>query len=87
LIEDRFDKKGIPFYVDYKHGALHAKCTDGEMWTILSGQESKWSCEMPPDRELEPEFINVTIVGSKLKPSISAIKVNKMLEKIGCQTV
>lgn len=84
MIEERFEKKGIPFYVDSKHGALHAKCTDGEMWTVLSGREATWALHQCRSK-LEPEFINSTIVGTKLKPPVSAIKANKLLEICGFQ--
>lgn len=38
-VEERFDSLDIPFKFDRTDG-LHAKCTQGEMWSILSGRPS-----------------------------------------------
>ena len=83
-IEGRFVQRNIPFYWDRADG-LHAKCTDGEMWEILSGRESTWSSQMPDESLLEPEYLVVTDLGCNLKPALSPIKTNRLLKEFGYQ--
>lgn len=84
-IDERFRRLNIPFYTD-KTGGIHAKCTDGEMWTILSGEPSTFSAEMPTEDNLNPEYLTVTDIGINIEPNFSAIKVNKVLVENGYQT-
>lgn len=83
-IGDRFKQRKIPFYWD-RVGGLHAKCTDGEMWEILSGRRSTWSSEMPDESLLEPEYLVVTDLGCNLTPALSPIKTNRLLKEFGYQ--
>ena len=83
-IEDRFVQRNIPFYWDRANG-LHAKCTDGEMWEILSGRKSTWSSEMPDESLLEPEYLVVTDLGCNLKPALSPVRTNRLLKEFDYQ--
>ena len=83
-IEARFVQRNIPFYWDRAKG-LHAKCTDGQMWEILSGRESTWSSAMPDENLLEPEYLVVTDLGCNLKPALSPIKTNRLLKEFDYQ--
>ncbi|SCY44517.1 hypothetical protein [Desulfoluna spongiiphila] len=85
VIEDRFIKSDIPYYFD-RSGGLHAKCTDGEMWTILSGRENTFSSETAKINQLQPEYLLISDIGINFDPELSGIKVNKILSEMGFQT-
>lgn len=83
-VEDRFKKENIAFYFDRVDG-VHAKCNDGKLWTILSGQPSTFSSEQNSSGELVDEYLVVSDIAVNLTPEISAIKVNKAIEELGLQ--
>ncbi len=83
-IEDRFKQRNIPFYLD-KAGGFHAKCTNTEMWEILSGQKSTWVTLMPDECLFEPEYLIITDLGCNLRPALSPIKTNRLLKEFGYQ--
>ncbi len=40
-LEERMDASGVEWRLD-RVGGLHALCTQGELWTILSGKPATW---------------------------------------------
>jgi len=83
-IGDRLNKASIPFYWD-RHGGLHTKCSEGALWTILSGQPDT---HVPPkisEGSLDAEYLIISDIAINIVPPISAIKTNKVLEKLGLQ--
>ncbi len=83
-IQKRFALRGIPVYFDHS-GGLHAKCSDGKMWNILSGQPITFDSAESSTTDFDTEYLTVTDLAANLSPKISAIKVNKLLANLGYQ--
>ena len=84
-IEDRLALAAIPFYVCH-NGFIHAKCTDGRLWTILSGKPdtAEWSAkESTPTK---PELLTAQDLGFNLEPKLNAGQVHDLLKELEMET-
>jgi hypothetical protein len=62
---------------------LHVNCTEGELWTLLSGQPDSIRTDQRPDAELSPEWISMTDLGAIWSPPLATSSVAKLLREEG----
>jgi len=85
-ISERLIRRNIPFYIHPKDRGLRTKCTDSQLYHVLTGKHSNWFQEMPPYSELKPHYVTVSIIGTKLYPTLYPHSVNLLLCKGGFQS-
>ena len=83
-VGERCREQKLPFYFDHA-GGLHARCGEGALWTLLSGEPADWDSEPPAPGTERPEYLTVTDVGVNLTPRQSATQTNQALARAGLQ--
>jgi hypothetical protein len=81
-IEVRIKQRGLDHYWDAS-GGLHVRCTQGELWTMLSGEVDTIFTEQGPDEETQPEWISVLDLGAIWSPPLPTSSVLKLLRDEG----
>ncbi|MAT06402.1 MAG: hypothetical protein CL424_15295 [Acidimicrobiaceae bacterium] len=79
-VDERLEASGVDYYWDV-YGGLHARCTSGRLWELLSGQPSKYDDEV--SEPTDTEWIRVTDLGAVFEPVASTSTVLKLLREEG----
>jgi hypothetical protein len=75
-------QQGLPHHWDAS-GGLHVNCTEGELWTLLSGQPDSIRTDQRPNAGLSPEWISITDLGAIWSPPLATSSVAKLLREEG----
>jgi hypothetical protein len=82
-IDGRLTDLGLPFYWDAS-GGLHAHCTEGRLWEILSGRpDTRQSSDSSVSDSYEPEWISITDLGAAFATPLATSTVLKLLRQEG----
>ncbi len=82
-IEARCEDAEVPYFWDAT-GGLHAGCSEGRLWELLSGRPATRGLGDPEDVDpTQLEFISVTDLGAVVSPPLPTSTVLKVLREEG----